>query len=143
MHISARTGSVTERHLRGVLDTCVVVDLGEIDPGTLPVSPKLTTVTLAELGLGVAMARDSAQRALRLEQLQEAESSFAAVPFDSGAARRFHLLAGLVVDAGRNPKPRKADLMVAAVASVHLLPLYTRNGDDFKGLESVLRIVSV
>jgi toxin FitB len=33
--------------------------------------------------------------------------------------------------------------MIAAVASVHSLPLYTRNPKDFAGLDSVLTMVAV
>jgi toxin FitB len=35
------------------------------------------------------------------------------------------------------------DLMIAAVASIRGLPLYTRNSADFKGLESVVTIMAV
>ncbi len=33
--------------------------------------------------------------------------------------------------------------MIAAIASVAGLPLYTRNPDDFAGLESMLTVVGV
>lgn len=33
--------------------------------------------------------------------------------------------------------------MIAATASVHDLPLFTRNPDDFEGLESALTVVPV
>ncbi len=35
------------------------------------------------------------------------------------------------------------DLMIAAIASVHDLPLYTRNPKDFTGLESLVRVIVV
>lgn len=35
------------------------------------------------------------------------------------------------------------DLMIAAVASSRGLPLYTRNTDDFVGLESLVTVVPV
>lgn len=35
------------------------------------------------------------------------------------------------------------DLMIAAIASVQGLPLFTRNADDFKGLDSSLTVVAV
>lgn len=52
-------------------------------------------------------------------------------------------MAELVVAEGRNPKPRKCDLMIAAIASVNDLPLYTRDPDDFKGLDPVLTVMAV
>jgi predicted nucleic acid-binding protein len=35
------------------------------------------------------------------------------------------------------------DLMIAAIASAHGLPLYTRNADDFKGLQDMLTVIAV
>ena len=49
----------------------------------------------------------------------------------------------MTVAAGRNPKPRRNDLMIAATAVANSLPLYTANVDDFKGLESMLEVVEV
>ncbi|SCK16619.1 hypothetical protein H180DRAFT_01146 [Streptomyces sp. WMMB 322] len=33
--------------------------------------------------------------------------------------------------------------MIAAIASFHGLPLFTRNADDFKGLDSAVTVVPV
>ncbi|MGH3657793.1 MAG: VapC toxin family PIN domain ribonuclease, partial [Micromonosporaceae bacterium] len=68
---------------------------------------------------------------------------FHAVPFTTDAARRFTHMAGLVIAAGRNPRPRRLDLMIAAVASVSQIPLYTRNPKAFVGLATVLTTVPV
>jgi predicted nucleic acid-binding protein len=35
------------------------------------------------------------------------------------------------------------DLMIAAIASVHDLPLFTRNLDDFAGLEDMVTVIAV
>jgi predicted nucleic acid-binding protein len=35
------------------------------------------------------------------------------------------------------------DLMIAAIASVRGLPLFTRNAGDFKGFEGVLTVVAL
>ncbi|NUR87088.1 MAG: type II toxin-antitoxin system VapC family toxin [Nonomuraea sp.] len=58
-----------ERRTSGVIDTRVFIDLSEISPDALPTFPELTTITLAELQQGVAMAKDPATRALRAERL--------------------------------------------------------------------------
>lgn len=105
--------------------------------------PELTVITLTELHQGVAMANTAKSRALRLETLNAAIDEFDPLPYDGEVAGRFGTLAALLVEHGRSPKPRRMDLMIAAVASVHELPLYTPNPDDFKGLESVLRVVAV
>ncbi|AHH21582.1 hypothetical protein NONO_c68150 [Nocardia nova SH22a] len=62
---------------------------------------------------------------------------------DSRAARRFGNVVAAVLDAGRNPKPRRVDLMIAAIASVHEIPLFTVNPKDFSGLDGLLTVVPV
>lgn len=141
---SVTTGSaMADRPAVGLLDTCVVIDLGGIDPARLPVTPRISAVTLAELGLGLHTTSDPVEHAVRAERLQRVEAVFEPIPFSVEAARRFAHLAGLVVAAGRNPRPRRLDLMIAAVASIHELPLYTRSPKDFTGLDALLRIVEV
>jgi predicted nucleic acid-binding protein len=47
-----------------------------------------------------------------------------------------------VVAAGRKARGRRAtDLLIAATALAHDLPLYTRNPDDFAGLDHLVEIV--
>ncbi|MFF0297770.1 type II toxin-antitoxin system VapC family toxin [Kitasatospora sp. NPDC004615] len=131
------------RRLRGMLDTCVVIDLPSIDPGSLPLEAAVSTVVLAELAQGVAVAGDPVEMMARAQRLADAEAEFAALPFDREAARRFGTLVALTVKANRNPRPRRMDLMIAATAAAHGLPLYTRNADDFRGLETGVEIIPV
>lgn len=134
---------MTDRPASGVLDTCAYIDLGSIDAGVLPEYPELTAVTLAELHQGVAMAKDAATRAARTEMLGAAVAAFDPLPFDGDAAARYGTLVGLAISAGRDPRPRRMDLMIAAIASTRGLPLYTRNAKDFKGLEDVLMVLAI
>jgi predicted nucleic acid-binding protein len=134
---------VAERPESGVLDTCAYIDLGLLDPAALPEIPELTAVTMAELHQGVAMAGDAASRAARTEKLGAAIVDFEPLPFDSQAAARYGTLVALTMAANRDPKPRRMDLMIAAVASSRGLPLYTRNAEDFKGLDDMVTIVEV
>ncbi|MEV5962233.1 type II toxin-antitoxin system VapC family toxin [Kribbella sp. NPDC051952] len=127
----------------GVLDTCAYLDLDLIDAEVLPDYPELTAVTLAELHQGVAMAKDAATRAARTEVLGAAVAEFEPLPFDGDAAARYGTLVALVIAAGRDPRPRRMDLMIAAIASSRGLPLFTRTAADFKGLDSVLTVRSV
>lgn len=135
--------AMSERYPIGLLDTSVVIDLGTIDASALPITSRVSTVTLAELGLGVHITADPVERALRTERLQRAEVAFSPLPFTVDAARRFTFMAGLVIALGRSPKPRKLDLMIASVASVNELPLYTRNPKNFAGLDRVLTTVAI
>ncbi|MGY4772105.1 VapC toxin family PIN domain ribonuclease [Kribbella sp. CWNU-51] len=134
---------MAETSASGVLDTCAYIDLGLIAPDALPEYPELTAVTLAELHQGVSMAKDAATRAARTEVLGAAVSDFEPLPFDGDAAARYGTLVALVISAGRDPRPRRMDLMIAAIASSQNLPLYTRNPADFKGLDSVLTVQAI
>ncbi|MFJ9781950.1 type II toxin-antitoxin system VapC family toxin [Amycolatopsis sp. NPDC101161] len=134
---------MADRHPVGVLDTCTYIELGSLDPNSLPEFPEITAVTMAELHQGVVMTADPATKALRNEQLGAAIVEFTPLPFDGEAAARYGTLVALTVAAGRSPRPRRMDLMIAAIASVHDLPLYTRNAKDFRGLESLLEVVEV
>ncbi|MFI9359990.1 type II toxin-antitoxin system VapC family toxin [Kitasatospora sp. NPDC053057] len=134
---------MTERRQRGLLDTCVVIDLPQIDPQLLPVDAAVSSIVLAELAQGVAMAKEPVQMLARAQRLADVEAEFAALPFDREAARRFGTLVALTVQAKRDPRPRRMDLMIAATAAAHGLPLYTRNGADFAGLEQGVEVILV
>ena len=134
---------MADRHDAGILDTCTYIDLATLNPRDLPRFPALTSITMAELHQGIAMAKDPLVRAARTEQLGAALTEFTPLKFDDEAAARYGTLVTLTIAANRDPKPRRLDLMIAAVASASGLPLYTRNAADFKGLESMLEMVAV
>lgn len=134
---------MAERHQEGVLDTCTYIDLDVLSPQSLPLMSELTAVTFAELQQGVAMAKDPAVRAARMEKLGAAVADFEPLPFDGDAAARYGTLVALTLAANRDPRPRRMDLMTAAIASVRGMPLFTRNAGDFKGLESAVLVVPV
>lgn len=141
---SGRIVSVVERRDRGVLDTSVIIDLSLIDEDALPRESAISAVTLAELSQGPHLAATARERAIRLERLQVVEATYRApLPFDAAAARRYGSLVALVIESGRAVRPRRIDLMIAATAAAHDLPLYTRNRDDFAGLEGVVDVVGV
>ncbi|HEX6500185.1 MAG TPA: VapC toxin family PIN domain ribonuclease [Micromonosporaceae bacterium] len=132
-----------DRHAVGILDTCTYIDLDLLDPADLPTFPELTAITLAELQQGVAMAKDAASRAARMEKLAAALADFDALPFDADAAARYGSLVTLTLAARHDRRPRRLDLMIAAIASARGLPLYTRNVDDFAGLDGLVTVVAV
>lgn len=137
---------------QGMLDTNIVILRKWIDPDGLPDEMAISAITLAELSAGPHEVRrndeqgmydEHAERARRLEILQRAESEFDPVPFDAEAARIFGRVTAAVIAAGRKPRRRVADLMIAATAIAEGLPLYTTNPADFAGLESLMRIIPV
>lgn len=135
---------MAERHPTGVLDTSVVIDLPGIDEALLPIRATITAVTLGELSQGPHLAATPKERAVRLERLQVVEAVFPApLPFDAAAARRYGALVAFVLEMGRAVRPRRIDLMIAATAAVHALPLFTRNAAAFEGLRTAVDVVAV
>ncbi|TLG04662.1 type II toxin-antitoxin system VapC family toxin [Nocardia cyriacigeorgica] len=128
---------------RGLVDTNVIILLDGLDPKELPEEMVISSVTMAELAAGPHYARTSGERAERIERLQNAEALFDPLPFDTRAARRYGHIVASVLASGRNPKPRRVDLMIAAIASVGQLPLYTVNPADFGGLEDLIDVRKV
>jgi predicted nucleic acid-binding protein len=121
---------------QGILDTNILVLRRWVDPGELPDEMAISAITLAELSAGPHQVRrnedqdaynEHAERARRLEVLQRAENEFDPVPFDADAARIFGRVAAAVIAAGRKPRGRVVDLMIAATAIAEGLPLYTTN----------------
>ena len=134
---------MTERHVRGVLDTSTVILLPHItDASTLPAEPLITTVTLAELSVGPLAASDERERAARQAHLQQAEADFHPLPFDAAAARAFGRVAVSLRRAGRKTAARSYDAMIAATALANDLPIYTANPDDFREIDG-LDVVAV
>lgn len=126
-----------------MLDTCAYIDLDLLDPAALPAVPEITAITMAELHQGIAMAKDPAVRAARTEKLGAAIVDFVPLPFDGEAAARYGTLVALTLATRRDPRPRRTDLMIAAIASARGLPLYTRNPRDFSGLDPMIDVVAL
>lgn len=125
------------RPQEGVLDTSAVIALPTLRPEKLPAEPVITAITLAELSVGPLVAPDESVRAARQVVLQQAESDFEALPFDSAAARAFGRVSSSLREAGRKHKARAYDALIAAVALSRGLPVYTRNADDFRGIDGL------
>lgn len=133
-----------QRHDRGLLDTSVVIDLDDIETSLLPIEVAVSGITMAELAAGPHATPDSDERGRRQDRLQRAEAAFDPLPFDGDAARAYGRVFASVMAAGRKARGARAvDLLIAAIAVSTGLPLYTRNGDDFRGLDDLLEIVIV
>ena len=134
---------MAERLARGLLDTSVVVDLDLLTADDLPRELAVSAVTMAELAAGTSATLDVAERARRQDRLQRAEATFDPLPFDVECARAYGRVFAAVRSAGRQPRRRFADLLIAATALAQDLPVVTRNADDLVGLESLIEVVAV
>ena len=123
---------------RGLLDTSVLIaeDVHPI-PGQLAIS----AISVAELHFGVLVARSPEVRAVRLARLTRLQRRFDPLPVDAQVAESYGAIAAHVAAAGRQPRARTMDLLLAATAHVHDAVLYTRNAADFAGLESFITVL--
>jgi predicted nucleic acid-binding protein len=110
----------------------------------MPEEASVAAITLAELVAAVHATRDPNERAARQDRLQRVQATLEALPFDADAARAYGRVFAAITGAGRKARGKRAiDLLIAATALSVGLPLYTRNIDDFSGLEGVVDIVEV
>ncbi len=125
-----------------VLDTSVFI-AGEQDRPIrreLPDEVSVSVVSIAEVELGVLVARDAAARAQRLRTLTEVRALGAAVPIDERTGSAYARLAAGGLAAGR--KPRLRDTWIAATALVNDAEVWTQD-DDFSDFASDVTIVRV
>lgn len=128
----------------GLLDTSVVIDWHDpLVVAALPDEMAISVITAAELAAGPHLATTSTEAAKRQARLQEVESKLEPIQFDGAAVRSYGLVVAAVLSEGRKPRSRFADLLIAATAHANRLDLYTRNRDDFTGLEELVRIVGI
>jgi predicted nucleic acid-binding protein len=130
---------------RGLLDTSILIAREE-DPRVEPSLPQeiaISVATLAELHFGVLVAKDDETRQHRLRRLGIIEATFQPIPIDAAIARAFATIAHAVKAAGRQPRARTMDLWIAATALALQIPLYTRNLEDFEGLQNLVEVRGV
>jgi predicted nucleic acid-binding protein len=128
----------------GLLDTSVVIDWH--DPAVIAALPDeiaISAITTAELAAGPRLAATPIEAAKRQARLQEVEATLEPIPFDAAAVRSYGLIVAAVVREGRKPRSRFADLLIAATAHSNRLDLYSRNAEDFTGLDGLVRIVAI
>jgi predicted nucleic acid-binding protein len=112
-----------------ILDTSifVAVEQGRPVDRELPDQVSVAVITLAELELGVLMARDPESRAQRLATLTRVREQMAGLPADDRVASAYARLAAGELAAGR--KPRVHDTWIAATAFVHGAEVWTQDAD--------------
>lgn len=111
---------------RVLLDTSVLI--GTASPGEL--EGAISAASLAELHFGALVAADADERGRRVRRLGVIEATFDPLPLDADVAREWGRLAAAVAQRGGRPRRRAMDLAIAATASVHGVPLLTRDTAD-------------
>ncbi len=129
----------------GLLDTSVVIALTQegrdIDLGEYE-HLFISSITYAELRLGVASARSARAAISRAAALEEILLLFGSgLAFDDRAVLEYGRIVQTVVHRGGHPKAHLGDRMIAAVAAAHSLPLLTLNDADLSGLEDHLQVI--
>lgn len=133
----------TNRARRALLDTSVVIDFPAARVAEVADEVAVSAVTVAELHYGVSVAADPLMQLYRRQRIQVILDQFDVLSFDVATAEYYGALAALVRKNGRDPRPRRMDLQIAATAARHGLTLLTRDANDFTGLESALAVIDL
>lgn len=129
--------------MRYVLDTSAYIDLDNVELGSFGDEiPVLTAVTIGELAFGLQLGTPE-QQVERDRLFHEAVADFEILTYGVEQAKLYGVLATLVRATGRNPRPRRLDLQIAATAGAARLPLLTCNPDDFAGADRLVDVVAV
>jgi len=114
---------------RALLDTSIFIATEQDRPleRALPSEVSVSVVTLAELELGVLLARDSDTRSRRLATLTRVREQTAGLPADDRVASAYARLAAAELAGGR--RPRVHDTWIAATALVHDAEVWTQDHD--------------
>jgi len=124
-----------------ILDTSIFVAIEQTRPLSRPLPDQVgvSVVSLAELELGVLMAKDGESRATRLATLTRVREQTAGLPADERVASAYARLAAAELQAGR--KPRVHDTWIAATALAHGGEVWTQDKDFTKfGAVRIVRL---
>ena len=121
---------------RVLLDTSVLI--GPAAPAG--VEGAISAASLAELHFGVLVAADPDERARRAQRLGVVEATFDPLPVDAAVAREWGRLAAAVAERGGKPRRRVMDLVIAATANVHHVPLLTADTGDLAIIDDLVDV---
>ncbi|HEY3184628.1 MAG TPA: type II toxin-antitoxin system VapC family toxin [Gaiellaceae bacterium] len=124
--------------MRVLFDTSVLI--ASESPGEL--EGAISVASLAELHFGVLVAADHDERSRRAQRLGVVEATFDPLPVDASVAREWGRLAAAVTARGAQPPRRMTDLVIAATANVHGVPLMTRNPKDLAVISDLVEVTT-
>ena len=121
---------------RVLLDTSVLIGAGV----PADVEAAISVASLAELHFGTLIATEPDERALRAQRLGVIEATFDPLPVDAAVAREWGRLAAAVAERGGQPRRRTVDLVIAATANVHGVPLLTADTADLAIIDDLVTV---
>jgi predicted nucleic acid-binding protein len=128
---------------RALLDTSVLIDYSAPQVTAVADEFAVSSITVGELHYGISASDDAVEQLRRRQRIQVVLDRYDVLPFDMVTAEYYGALATAVRLGGRNPRPRRLDLQIAATAAQHGLLLLTRNGADFVGLEGAVKVIDL
>ncbi|TAM90612.1 MAG: type II toxin-antitoxin system VapC family toxin [Jatrophihabitans sp.] len=128
-------------HALALLDTSCVIDFPE-QLDQLAEAAAVSTLTIAELAYGIHHD-DPLVAAAREARYREVLNEFDPVPYSAQAAHLYGAIAASVRRSGRNPRPRRIDLMLASTAAELDAVLLTRNPEDFVGIGDIVQVITI
>jgi predicted nucleic acid-binding protein len=129
------------RHALALLDTSCVIDFPE-QLEQLAEAAAVSTLTIAELAYGIHHD-DPLVAAAREARYRDVLNEFDPVPYSARAAHLYGAIATSVRRSGRNPRPRRIDLMLASVAAELGAVLLTANPTDFAGVGDIVEVIAI
>lgn len=103
----------------------------------------VSSLTIAELRAGIAMAQSAGAARLRMAALERTHATFGdGIPFDDRAAAAYGRIVDRVQQRGGSPKANRTDRMIAATAAAGGFTLVTLNLADVRGLDGIVRVVA-
>jgi predicted nucleic acid-binding protein len=124
-----------------LVDTCVLIDMERIDLGDYQDAVLVVSaVSVGELAYGVDSGPDPEARRVRLHYVLD---SYEVLSYGVEEAKLYGVLATLVRASGRDPRPRRLDLQIAATAAAFRVPVLTSNPNDFRGMDRLVEVVAV
>jgi toxin FitB len=128
-------------HALALLDTSSVIEFPD-HMEQLAEAATVSTLTIAELAYGIHH-NNPVVAAAREARYRDVLNEFDPVPYSARAAHLYGAIAASVRRSGRNPRPRRIDLMLASVAAEIGAVLLTRNPADFAGVADIARVIAV
>ena len=123
--------------------TAYLVDTKALIDGVWPEGEVAVSVlTFAELLTGVHAAPEGPIRTARRVRFDRLRTTFDPLPVTVSVLDAYAAIDAAEITAGRTPRRRRIDLLIAATARAHDLTVWTSNVDDYAALHDLVAVRS-